>query len=179
MNNMTCGVLFCVVALATPVVHGGQEAPGVAGVDVIVKQNPTRRDVTNSWGIFALEPLPAGTYTLTFKARPAKNLVSWDKRTSDNVVVASEYLIKIEGAKSSVNRSGLNSDKLLAGVDIAVEVGPGAKVRGQVLVGASKKWVWVPKRVGSNMQGHWAIEGSQEASAHNVLVVTPGRWIFR
>lgn len=179
MNNMTRGILFCVVAFATSVIHGGQEAPGVAGVDVVVKQNPNKHDVTNSWGIFALEPLPAGAYTLTFKARPAKNLVSWEKHTNDNVVVASEYVIKIQGAKSPVNRSGFSSDKLLGGVDIAVEVGTGAKVRGQVLVGASKKWIWVPKRVDTNIPGHWAVEGSEEVARHNVQMITPGRWIVR
>jgi hypothetical protein len=179
MKNMTRVVFFWVVALVTPVINGGQQNAGVAGVDVVVKQMPGKRDVTNSWGIFALEALPAGSYTLTFKARQAKDLVAWDKRMSGNVIVASEYSIKIEGAKSSVNRTGINSDKLLAGVNILVEVGSGAKVRGQVLEGASKKWFWVPKRVGSNMPGHWAVEGSEEASMHNVQVVKPGSWILR
>jgi hypothetical protein len=66
-----------------------------------------------------------------------------------------------------VNQSGLTSDKLLAGVDIAVEVGSGAKVRGQVLAGAVKKMVWIPGALGSNIPGHWAEADSKEASMHN------------
>jgi len=52
---------------------------------VLVKQMPSRRDVTNAWGIFALEPLPAGSYTLSFKARPANKSKG---TTSDKVIVA-------------------------------------------------------------------------------------------
>src|SRR5438270_8189884 len=96
MKNITAGVLLCVVALAAPVVYGGQEAPGVVGVNVVVKQVPSRRDVTNAWGIFALEPLPAGSYTLSIKARRANESGGI---TRDNVLVATSYSIKIEGTK--------------------------------------------------------------------------------
>ncbi len=92
MKNMTGGILFCVVAFATSDIFGSQEDPGVAGVDVVVKQMPNKRDVTNSWGL-SLDPLPAGSYTLSFKARPAKEMRG---RTRDKVIVATMYSIKIE-----------------------------------------------------------------------------------
>jgi hypothetical protein len=163
MKRMTCGTLFFVAAMATGAVYGGQEDPGVAGVNVVVKQMPNRRDVTNGWGIFAFDPLPAGSYTLSFKARPANDSRS---STKDTVIVAKTYSIKIEGAKSSANPKSLTSDQLLAGVDVAVSVGPGAKLRGQILPGATRKMVWIPKQPGSNLPGHWAEEGSKEVPAH-------------
>jgi hypothetical protein len=45
--------------------------------------------------------------------------------------------------------------------------------------GPIKKWVWVPKRVDSNVPGHWAEEGSEGASAHNVQYYKPGVWVDR
>jgi hypothetical protein len=173
MKNITRVILFCGVVFATSVSYGGQTPPGVAGVDVVVKQKPNKRDVTNAWGIFALEALPAGSYTLSFKARPAKDSKG---RTGDKVVVATSYSIKIEGTKRPVNQSGLTSDRLVAGVDVVVEVGSGAKVRGQVLSGATKKWVWIPPVVGSSIPGHWAEEGSSEAAHHNVRVYSSREW---
>ncbi|HZE12456.1 MAG TPA: hypothetical protein VE086_01750 [Chthoniobacterales bacterium] len=171
---MTASVLFCAVVLVgTSVSYGEKEAPGVAGVDVIVKQTPGRRDVTNAWGIFALDPLPAGSYTLTFKARPANKS---KEQTRDKVIVATSYSIKIEGTKRPIKQTALTSDQLVAGVDIAVEVGAGAKIRGTVLPSASKKMVWIPKTPGTNLPGHWVEEGSNEASRFHTEVYGPRDW---
>lgn len=172
MKKVTGGILFWVVAFATSDIYGGQETPGVAGVDVVVKQMPNKRDVTNSWGIFALDALPAGSYTLSFKARPAKEIKS---KTRDEVIVATMYSIKIEGTKRPVKQTGLTSDKLVAGVEIAVEVGSGAKIRGEVLPGAGKKMIWIPKVAGTNIPGHWAEEGSAEAALHRNTIVYGAR----
>jgi hypothetical protein len=48
-----------------------------------------------------------------------------------------------------------------------VEVGAGAKMRGQVLAGATKKMVWIAGALGSHIPGHWAAADSKEASAYN------------
>jgi hypothetical protein len=173
MKNMTRCVLLCVAALAAPVTDGGQEPPGVAGVDVFVKQMPSRRDVTNGFGIFALDPLPAGSYTLCFKARPANKSRGL---TSDKVVVATVYSITIDGTKKQVKQDGLTSDKLVAGVDITVQVGAGAKVRGQVLPGATKKMVWIPPTPGTHLPGHWAEEGSKEVPRFHTEIYGPDHW---
>jgi hypothetical protein len=173
MKTVTRGIVCCVVALATGAVYGGQQDPGVIGVNVVVKQMPNRRDVTNAWGIFAFDPLPAGSYTLSFKARPAKD--SRDS-TRDKAIVAQTYSIKIEGAKSPVSQRGLTSNQLLAGVDVPVVVGAGAKLRGQILPGATRKMVWVPKEPGTNIPGHWAEEGSKEASRFHSEVYGQHDW---
>lgn len=164
MKKMTCGLVVVFVAFANSVVYGGSPAPGVAGVDVSVRQMPAKRSVTDARGNFALDGLAPGSYTLAFRAKEAKNVKT---PPTSKAIVAQTYSIKVEGTKSSVNQSGLTSDKLLAGVDIAVQVGAGAKVRGQVLAGAVKKMVWIPGALGSNIPGHWAEESSKEASMHN------------
>lgn len=167
MKNMTRGIVFLLVALATPVVCGGQPDPGVAEVDVIVKQSPGKRRITDERGNFAFEGLAPGSYTLTFRGRKANML---PETTRSEVIVAGTYSIKIEGTKRSVTQSGLTSDKLIAGVDIPVEVGSGAKIRGQVLAGARKKMVWIAPKVGSSMLGHWVEPDSPEVvPSHNVL----------
>lgn len=163
MKNMTRGILLLFVLFALPVAYG--EAPkGVAGVSVVVKQNPSKRTVTDASGNFSLEGLPAGSHTLTIRPQKAK-----DTRTASTtkVIVATSYSIKVDGVKRAVNRSGLTSDALLAGVDVPVEVGAGAKVRGQVLAAGTKKMVWIAAEIGSHMPGHWVDPDSKEASAHN------------
>jgi hypothetical protein len=164
MKKTTCGLLVLFMGFATSVANGGQPPPGVAGVDVFVKQMPAKRSVTNGSGSFAFDGLAPGSYTISFRAKEAKNVKTASTTTA---VVATTYSIKIDGTKRSVNQSGLTSDKLLAGVDVAVEVGSGASVRGQVLAGGVKKMVWIPGALGSNVPGHWAAEDSKEASMHN------------
>lgn len=162
MKDMTRGLVFLLVALAMPAIYGAEPARGVAGVDVIVKQRPSDRAVTNARGNFALEALAAGSYTLTFRARKAEDM---HRSTSDKVIVATLYSIKVEGTKRAVNKSGLTSSDLLTGVDLEVQLGPGARIRGQVAAGASKNMVWLPREPGSNLPGRWVEEGSAEAKA--------------
>ena len=167
MKNMTRGVLFVLVACAASVGYGGQPPRGVAGVDVVVKQNPSKRAVTDARGNFALDGLAPGPYTLSFRAPKAANAKT---TTTDKVIVGTSYSIKVDGVKRSVAQSGLTGDKLLAGIEFKIDVGSGAKVRGQVAAGALKKMVWIPKEPGSNIPGYWAEEGSVAASRSNTQV---------
>jgi len=166
MKHMTLGIVFLLVALATPVIDGGPPAPGsgVAGVDVVVKRRPDTRAVTDSRGNFALDALPAGSYTLTFRARKAQDLTS-PGSISNKFIVATSYSIKIEGAKRPVNRSGLTSDNLLDGYDLDVDLGAGGRVRGMVAAVALKKMVWIPPETGSHVPGRWVEADSAEAKA--------------
>ena len=172
MKNMTRGIVFLLVALATPVIYGDEPPRGVAGVDVIVRQRPSDKAVTDRNGNFAIPSLGTGSYTLTFRSRKAEDL---HKSTSDKVIVATAYSIKIDGAKRAVNKTHLTSDDLLAGVDVAVDLGSGAILRGQVSANAFKNMIWIPKETGSNIPGRWVQEGSAEAKAavhHNAGLIS-------
>ncbi|MFN2622369.1 MAG: carboxypeptidase regulatory-like domain-containing protein [Chthoniobacterales bacterium] len=161
MKNITRGILWLSL-FAMPVVYG-QAPKGVAGVVVGVKQNPAKRTVTDAGGNFSLEGLPAGSYTLTIRAQKAADT---KMASTTKTIVATSYAIKVEGLKRSVSQS-LTSDKLLAGVDVPVEVGAGARVRGRVLAAGLKKMVWIAPEVGSHFSGHWVDADSKEAAAHN------------
>jgi hypothetical protein len=162
MKHMTRGIVFLLVALATPVIYGGEPGRGVAGVDVIVKQRPRDSAITDARGNFAIEALAGGSYTLTFRARKGGDLPG---STSQKVIVATVYSIKIDGTKRAVNKSGLTTDDLLAGYDVDVDLGPGARIRGQVAAAALKNMVWIQQETGSHVPGHWVEEGSAEAKA--------------
>ena len=165
MKKMTRVFLPLFVAFATSVSYGGQPPRGVAGVDVVVKQNPTKRAVTDARGNFALDGLPPGAYTLSFRSKKAANTKT---TTTDKVVIGTSYSIKIDGAKRVV-KSGLTSDHLIGGFELRVD-GAGSKIRGQVLAEAMKKMVWIPKEPGSNIPGRWVEEGTVAASRSNAQV---------
>jgi hypothetical protein len=178
MKHMIRSLMLLSVVFATAVVHGARPAPGVAGVDVFVKQNPGKRVVTDARGTFAFNALPPGSYTLAFRARAAKDLTRTrgplrSRNPTDTAAVASSFAIKIEGTKRAVNQSGLTSDKLMEGVDVSIEVGSGATVRGQVVATEAKRMVWIPKEVGSNLAGHWVAADSSEAKGRKIIIHSP------
>jgi len=160
-TNLTLGILLAFLTVVVGSAFGGQPQPtGVAGIDVIVKQKPSARAVTDARGNFALSGVAPGSYTIAFKARKAKDVQT---KATDKVTVASTYAIKVEGVKHPVTQSGLTSDKLIAGLEVKVDVAAGSQVRGQVTAGAVKNMVWIPKEPDSNIPGHWAEAGSPEA----------------
>jgi len=170
MKSITrVGVVFLFAVFAVAASYGAEQTRGVAGVDVVVKQNPSKRAVTDARGNFAFDALAPGSYILSFRSRKAQDT---KPVATDKVAVATSYSIKIDGTKRSVNQSGLANDKLMSGVDIRVEVGPGAKIRGQVAAGAVKRMVWIPKEPGSNIPGRWVEAGSAPHSASNAQTYT-------
>lgn len=170
MKTITAVILFCTVAWTASLTYGGEEVRGVAGINAALKQNPKKKAVTDAQGNFVLSALPAGSYTLFVWGPSAKDL---HQTTGNVMIVATAYSIKVEGAKRPANQNNITSDKLIAGVDIPVVVGPDGKVRGRVLAEGLKRFVWVPQRPGTNLPGHWAEEGSAEAvPLHNITQVT-------
>jgi hypothetical protein len=140
--------LATVVYGATPSVH------------ITVKQKPGGKIVkqikTDANGNFALGSLPAGAYTLEFRSQKPTDVR--DK----------QFSIAIDGTKTSGKQS-VAGNSLAGGVALNVEVGPAAKVTGQVATGPTaaqkKKMVFMPPMVGSNMPGRWVEEGSPEEIA--------------
>ena len=159
MKKITLGIAIITAALVFTPLHGAEAPRGVAGVDVFVKQNPSKRATTNASGTFAFDGLPAGAYTLTFRARKAQDTKN---KTTDNVTVATSYAIRIDGTKR-VMKSGLTSDNLVRGFELRVE-GAGSKIRGQVTADALKKMVWIAQEPGSHIPGRWVAADSPEAA---------------
>lgn len=159
-KNMTFGSVMAFMAAAVCSAFGAQQPVGVAGVDVIVKQKPSARAVTDARGNFALGSLAPGSYTLVFKARKAQDVKT---QTRDKVTVATSYAIKIQGAKRAIIQSDLTSDALLGGIETKVDVAGGSQLRGQVTAGALRNMVWIPKEPGSNIPGRWVAADSPEA----------------
>ncbi len=158
MRKITLSIVIMTAVFASSL--DGAEGPrGVAGVDVIVKQNPSKRATTNASGTFAFDGLPAGSYTLTFKAKKAQDTKT---KTSDKVTVATSYTISIEGSKRVV-KSGLTSDNLIGGFELRVD-GAGSKIRGRVAAEALKKMVWIAQEPGSHIPGRWVAADSPEAA---------------
>lgn len=162
MKHMIRGLLLFSVLFALPVAYS-QTPKGVAGVTVTVKQNPAKRVVTDARGAFSFEGLPAGSYSLTFKAQKAK-----DTKTvsTTQAIVATSYSLKVEGTTRPITQK-LTSDALIAGVELPIQLAAGAKLRGQVLAGSLKKMVWIAGEVGSHFGGHWVDADSKEAAMHN------------
>ena len=160
MKTLTVGIVVMITAFASPLLNGADAPRGVAGVDVFVKGNPGKRTMTNAKGAFALDGLPAGSYTLTFRAKKAQDTKT---QSSTDVTVATSYAIRIEGAKR-VLKSGLTSDHLIGGFELRVD-GAGSNIRGQVAAEGLKKMVWISKEPGSNIPGRWVAADSPEAKA--------------
>lgn len=143
---------------------------GVAGVEVTVKGN-SKKFVTDAQGNFGFTGLAPGSYTLIFRAQKAKD--SKTTPAAGPVIVAQLYAIKVDGTKQPTNQSA-NSDQLLAGVAVPVQVGAGAQVRGQVAAAQTKAMVWIAPATGSNLPGHWVPADSPEAKGHGAL---PTQWM--
>jgi hypothetical protein len=161
MKNMTRGILLLLAAFTASTIHGGQPVSGVAGVGVLVKQTPGKRAVTDAKGNFALDSLPPGSYTLSFRALKATETKN---KATDKVTVATSYSINIQGTQRPVTKSDLTSDRLIAGVDVPIQVAATGKVRGQVTAGEIKRMVWIAAEPGSHIPGRWVPADSPVAA---------------
>ena len=160
MKSITVGIMIITAASAFSTLDAADTPRGVAGVDVFLKQNPSKRTMTNAKGAFAFDGLPAGSYTLMFRAKKAQDTKT---QSSTNVTVATSYAIRIEGTKRVV-KGGLTSNHLIGGFELRVD-GAGSNIRGQVAAEGVKRMVWIPKEPGSNIPGRWVVADSPEAKA--------------
>ncbi|MEN3370031.1 MAG: hypothetical protein V7609_2174 [Verrucomicrobiota bacterium] len=129
----------------------------VPTVDITVKQRAGGKIVkqvkSDSAGTFSLGRLPAGRYSVEFRA------------ASSSQSKEMEFSIAIDGIKTT-SQSDVSGGSLVGGVNVNVEVGPPANVVGLILVGpnvAARRMIYLRPTVGSNMPGKWVAKGSIEA----------------
>jgi hypothetical protein len=157
MKNNARLILLFVLFLVASSVYAGANNPPVA---VTVKQKPggqiVKQVTTDARGNFNLGILSPGPYTLEFRAQDPDRV-----RTK-------EFWLAMDGTRASGQQS-FAGDSLVGGVVLDVEVGPAAKVTGQVAAGSSvlrrKSMVWMPPMLGSHLPGRWVEKGSAEEIA--------------
>ena len=87
----------------------------------------------------------------------------------------SQFTLVVSAGKKKVAANDVAGEKFAAGgVAMKVDVGPKMKISGQVANAATadknikiingKRYVWLPREMGSNIAGRWVEEGSPEAS---------------
>jgi hypothetical protein len=110
-----------------------------------------KRVKTDSAGNFVLGTFPGNLYLIEFRASKAAGLR--DQR----------FAIRIDGIKAKGRQTGILAKYLVQGLGVDVETAPGMPLKGQVTTGSlspTKRMVWLPKEIGSNIPGHWVEEGS-------------------
>jgi len=115
-----------------------------------------RQVKTDSTGHFTLGTFPASGYVMEFRARKAAEVR--DQR----------FAIEIDGIKAKGRQNGILAKYLVGGFGVDVETVAGTPVKGQVTTGSlapTKRMVWLPKELGSNIPGRWVEEGSGRSVA--------------
>lgn len=121
---------------------------------------PAYKGATNAKGTFATGTLKPGKYVVQFTAKAAD-------------VKGGSYALVVSAGSKKVTADSVVGDKLAAGVAMKIDVGSGSNITGMVTTKLptvqtkidkdGKKMVWIPKKIGSNLPGHWAPEDSAEA----------------
>jgi Carboxypeptidase regulatory-like domain len=116
------------------------------------------KGTTNATGAFATGTLPPGKYVVQFNA---------------NGVKGGNYALVVSAGSKKVTADSITGEKFSkGGVAMKIDVASGSNITGMVTTGVQlqtkvdkdgKKLVWIPKKLGSNLPGHWAPEDSPEA----------------
>jgi hypothetical protein len=157
MKNTLGKILSVVILFAASALYGGSPLPEVS---VTVKQppnaKPIKQIVTDAKGNFVVDGLSPGTYAFTFRSPKLRELKT------------EKFFIAISGTKRPIKPATFSDRNLRDGIEVSLEVGPAAEIRGQVVAG-QKKMVWIPPLTGSRMPGRWVEEGASGAE------MAPGR----
>ena len=112
---------------------------------------------------FATGKLPAGEYVVQFNSRSSE--------LKDN-----QYVLVVSAGRKKVRATDVSGAKFTnGGVAMRVKVGRELRITGQVAQQRmldGKRYVWVAAQTGSNLGGHWALEG--EADARPVVRLKSG-----
>jgi hypothetical protein len=148
---------IAVVFAAASVAFGALPQLSVTVTDSAGK--PAYKGTTNTKGTFATGTLKPGKYVVQFKADGVKG---------------GSYALVVSAGSKKVTSDSVGGEKFgKGGVAVKIDVGSGLNITGMVTSGVQmlqtkidkdgKKMVWIPKKLGSNLPGHWAPEDSSEA----------------
>jgi hypothetical protein len=117
------------------------------------------RGATDGSGLFATPKLQPGNYAVQF--------------TSTSAAKGGRYTLVVASGKKKVAANAVAAEKLAGGgVAMKIQVGAGLNITGQVAaedkntapMGTNgKPMVWIDRRTGSGLGGHWAESDSAEA----------------
>lgn len=116
------------------------------------------KGATDANGTFATGTLKPGQYVVQFNAKTAD-------------LKGGSYALVVSAGRKKVTADSVAGEKFTGGgVAMRIDVGNGLNITGQVATGLQtkldangKKMVWIPKKLGSNLAGHWVAEDSAEA----------------
>jgi hypothetical protein len=155
MKNMIRNAILSLFLIAPSIMYGG-----VPPMNVIISDaggKAAYKGATNTTGAFATTKLKPGNYVVQLN-------------TNSSAVKGNRYTIVVAAGTKKVAANAVPGEKFTGGgVALKVDVGAGLNITGQVAADSGptsksgKKMVWIPKRTGSNMPGHWVEEDSAEA----------------
>jgi hypothetical protein len=154
MKKLIRSTVASLVLAATCMAYGAIPSLNVTVSDAGGKA--AYKGATNAKGTFATTKLKPGNYTVQF--------------TSPNGAIKGNYAIVVSAGTKKVSAAGVAGEKFARG-GVAMKVGVGAdlNIAGQVAEESGptskdgKKMVFIPKRLGSNIAGHWVEADSAEA----------------
>ncbi|MEO6873052.1 MAG: carboxypeptidase-like regulatory domain-containing protein [Chthoniobacterales bacterium] len=147
---MNTHIRSLVLLLATFVAAGAFAAN--PPVEVTVRPASGGKAIQKMWtdtnGSFELRSLPAGEYTLEFRAKRSPELRG------------KQFTLSIAGALQSGTQSGIAGTSLVGGVAIDVALAAGARVAGEIITGPydGRTRYWEPATLGSNLPGRWTYD---------------------
>jgi hypothetical protein len=154
MKKLIRSAVASLVLAATCMAYGAIPSLNVTVSDASGKA--AYKGTTNAKGTFATAKLKPGNYTVQFN--------------SASGAIKGNYAIVVSAGTKKVSAAGVTGEKFAkGGVAMKVDVGANLNIAGQVAEETGpvskngKKMVWIPKRLGSNIAGHWVEEGSAEA----------------
>ena len=156
MKTILRSLFICAFAAVTSIASAA-----VPPINVTVLNSSGKtlfKGATDGNGTFATGKLQPGEYVVQFNSKSAPK--------------TTRYALIASAGKEKVVANGIAGDKLIAGVAVTIQVGPGLNLTGQVTgedknsapIGRNGKlMVWIPKQIGSNLAAHWAESDSAEA----------------
>jgi hypothetical protein len=154
MKKMIPSIVMSLLLVAAAMVYGG-----IPPLNVIVSDAAGKaafKGATNTSGTFSTAKLQPGNYVVQLNSSSAE-------------LKGKQYAVVVAAGKKKVSADVAGEKFAGGGVAMKVDVGAGLNITGQVAAQtgpvskSGKRMVWIPKKTGSSIPGHWVEEDSAEA----------------